>query len=162
MCFLVYRRWIAPLPVVGQLRNVGVPWLVGAMAVVYVGVFLLGKALALPAEPFMTKLFADKSIPDVILTLLTIFILAPLNEGNAVPGDYAERLPFTVLLDDVAGGADNVVVVRRRAQPVSNLLTLAELFLVGLITSVARIRSGGLLLPVLLHMEATTLGLLFG
>ncbi|EPE4785304.1 CPBP family intramembrane metalloprotease, partial [Acinetobacter baumannii] len=26
----------------------------------------------------------------------------------------------------------------------------------------ARIRSGGLLLPVLLHMEATTLGLLFG
>ncbi len=25
--FLVYRRWIAPLPVVGQLRNVGVPWL---------------------------------------------------------------------------------------------------------------------------------------
>ncbi|MEF7738928.1 CPBP family glutamic-type intramembrane protease, partial [Escherichia coli] len=33
-----------------------------------------------------------------------------------------------------------------------NLLTLAELFLVGLITSVARIRSGGLLLPVLLHM----------
>lgn len=23
--FLVYRRWIAPLPVVGQLRNVGVP-----------------------------------------------------------------------------------------------------------------------------------------
>ncbi|OSL21058.1 membrane protease, Abi family [Escherichia coli TA255] len=32
-----------------------------------------------------------------------------------------------------------------------NLLTLAELFLVGLITSVARIRSGGLLLPVLLH-----------
>ena len=72
--FLVYRRWIAPLPVVGQLRNVGVPWLVGAMAVVYVGVFLLGKALALPAEPFMTKLFADKSIPDVILTLLTIFI----------------------------------------------------------------------------------------
>lgn len=54
--FPVYRRWIAPLPVVGQLRNVGVPWLVGAMAVVYVGVFLLGKALALPAEPFMTKL----------------------------------------------------------------------------------------------------------
>ncbi|EFS2018000.1 histidine phosphatase family protein [Salmonella enterica] len=23
--FLVYRRWIAPLPVVAQLRNVGVP-----------------------------------------------------------------------------------------------------------------------------------------
>ncbi len=42
-----------------------------------------------------------------------------------------------------------------------NLLTLAELFLVGLITSAAKIRGGGLLLPVLLHMEATTLGLLF-
>nr|WP_250910280.1 hypothetical protein [Escherichia coli] len=39
---------------------------------------------------------------------------------------------------------------------------LQQCLLVGLITSVARIRSGGLLLPVLLHMEATTLGLLFG
>ncbi|MFP1498148.1 hypothetical protein ACLB1Q_36045 [Escherichia coli] len=34
-----------------------------------------------------------------------------------------------------------------------NLLTLAEVFLVGLITSAARIRSGGLLL-VLLHMDS--------
>ena len=33
--FLVYRRWVAPLPVVGQLSNVGALWLVGAMAVVY-------------------------------------------------------------------------------------------------------------------------------
>ncbi len=80
VCFLVYRRWVAPLPVVGQLSNVGALWLVGAMAVVYVGEFLLGKVLDLPAEPFMTKLFADKSIPDVILTLLAVFILAPLNE----------------------------------------------------------------------------------
>ncbi len=36
MCvLLVYRRWIYTLTVVGKLRNVGVPWLVGAMAVVY-------------------------------------------------------------------------------------------------------------------------------
>ncbi|EMW8277132.1 histidine phosphatase family protein [Escherichia coli] len=84
--FLVYRRWIAPLPVVGQLRNVGIPWLTGAMAVLYVGEFLLGKALALPAEPFMTKLFAEKSILYVSLTLLTIFILAPLNEETLFRG----------------------------------------------------------------------------
>jgi membrane protease YdiL (CAAX protease family) len=44
-----------------------------------------------------------------------------------------------------------------------NLLTPAEMSPgVGLITSAARIRSGGLLLPVLLHMEATALGLLLG
>ncbi|MBW6100689.1 CPBP family intramembrane metalloprotease [Escherichia coli] len=163
MFSLVYRRWIAPLPVVGQLRNVGVPWLVGAMAVVYVGVFLLGKALALPAEPFMTKLFADKSIPDVILTLLTIFILAPLNEETLFRGImlnvFRSRYCWTMWL----GGADNVVVVRRRAQPVSEPADTGRTVpWWGLITSVAGIRSGGLLLPVLLHMEATTLGLLFG
>ncbi|MBS2141029.1 hypothetical protein KCA24_34785 [Escherichia coli] len=44
-----------------------------------------GNALALPAEPFMTKLFADNPIPDVILTWLTIFILAPLN-GKTLSG----------------------------------------------------------------------------
>ncbi len=117
--FLVYRRWIAPLPVVGQLRNVGVPWLVGAMAVVYVGVFLLGKALALPAEPFMTKLFADKSIPDVILTLLTIFILAPLNEETLFRGImlnvFRSRYCWTMWL-----GALITSLFRRRAQPVSS------------------------------------------
>ncbi len=158
----VYRRWIAPLPVVGQLRNVGVPWLVGAMAVVYVGVFLLGKALALPAEPFMTKLFADKSIPDVILTLLTIFILAPLNEETLFRGImlnvFRSRYCWTMWLGALI---TSLLFVAAHSQ-YQNLLTLAELFLVGLITSVARIRSGGLLLPVLLHMEATTLGLLFG
>ncbi|HFQ7078761.1 TPA: lysostaphin resistance A-like protein [Escherichia coli] len=147
--FLVYRRWIAPLPV-------------GAMAVVYVGVFLLGKALALPAEPFMTKLFADKSIPDVILTLLTIFILAPLNEETLFRGImlnvFRSRYCWTMWLGALI---TSLLFVAAHSQ-YQNLLTLAELFLVGLITSVARIRSGGLLLPVLLHMEATTLGLLFG
>nr|WP_228730059.1 CPBP family intramembrane glutamic endopeptidase [Klebsiella pneumoniae]QVQ59363.1 hypothetical protein [Klebsiella pneumoniae] len=77
-------------------------------------------------------------------------------------GDYAERLPFTVLLDDVAGALITSLLFVAAHSQYQNLLTLAELFLVGLITSVARIRSGGLLLPVLLHMEATTLGLLFG
>lgn len=77
-------------------------------------------------------------------------------------GDYAERLPFTVLLDDVAGGADNVVVVRRRAQPVSEPADTGRTVPGGVDYISTRIRSGGLLLPVLLHMEATTLGLLFG
>nr|UPG26987.1 hypothetical protein J9B78_000020 [Klebsiella pneumoniae] len=77
-------------------------------------------------------------------------------------GDYAERLPFTVLLDDVAGGADNVVVVRRRAQPVSEPADTGRTVPGGVDYISGRIRSGGLLLPVLLHMEATTLGLLFG
>ncbi|MGI4536431.1 hypothetical protein ACR2XD_23765, partial [Klebsiella pneumoniae] len=57
-------------------------------------------------------------------------------------------------------GSDHRFVFQ--ADPYQNLLTLAEMFLVGLITSAARIRSGGLLLPVLLHMEATALGLLLG
>lgn len=161
--FLVYRRWIAPLPVVGQLRNVGVPWLVGAMAVVYVGEFLLGKALALPVEPFMTKLFADKSIPDVILTLLITFILAPLNEETLFRGImlnvFRSRYSWTMWLGALI---TSLLFVAVHMQQYQNLLTLVGIFLVGLITSAARIRSGGLLLPVLLHMEATVLGLLLG
>lgn len=161
--FLVYRRWIAPLPVVGQLRNVDVSWLVGAMAVVYVSEFLLGKALALPVEPFMTKLFADKSIPDVILTLLTIFILAPLNEETLFRGImlnvFRSRYSWTMWLGALI---TSLLFVAVHMQQYQNLLTLVGIFLVGLITSAARIRSGGLLLPVLLHMEATVLGLLLG
>ena len=108
------------------------------------------------------KLFADKSIPDVILTLLTIFILAPLNEETLFRGImlnvFRSRYCWTMWLGALI---TSLLFVAAHSQ-YQNLLTLAELFLVGLITSVARIRSGGLLLPVLLHMEATTLGLLFG
>ncbi|STB30514.1 putative transfer inhibition protein [Citrobacter koseri] len=137
--FLVYRRWIAPLPVVGQLRNVGVtvagrvrwPWCMS----VY---FCSGKALALPAEPFMTKLFADKSIPDVILTLLTIFILAPLNEETLFRGImlnvFRSRYCWTMWLGALI---TSLLFVAAHSQ-YQNLLTLAELFLVGLITSVAQ------------------------
>ena len=103
------------------------------MAVVYVGVFLLGKALALPAEPFMTKLFADKSIPDVILTLLTIFILAPLNEETLFRGImlnvFRSRYCWTMWLGALI---TSLFFVAAHSQ-YQNLLTLAELFLVGLI-----------------------------
>ena len=110
----------------------------------------------------MTKLFADKSIPDVLLTLLTIFILAPLNEETLFRGImlnvFRSRYCWTMWLGALIM---SLLFVAAHSQ-YQNLLTLAELFLVGVITSAARIRSGGLLLPVLLHMEATTLGLLFG
>lgn len=152
--FLVYRRWSAAQrwrTVAGRCDGRGV-----------YREFLLGKVLALPAEPFMTKLFADKSIPDVLLTLLTIFILAPLNEETLFRGImlnvFRSRYCWTMWLGALI---TSLLFVAAHSQ-YQNLLTLAELFLVGVITSAARIRSGGLLLPVLLHMEATTLGLLFG
>ena len=112
--------------------------------------------------PFMTKLFADKSIPDVILTLLAVFILAPLNEEILFRGVmlnvFRSRYNWTMWL----GALITSLLFAAVHMQYQNLLTLAEMFLVGLITSAARIRSGGLLLPVLLHMEATALGLLLG
>ena len=83
--FLVYRRWIAPLPVVGQLRNVGVPWLVGAMAVVYVGVFLLGKALALQALPMTQGVYG---MVASFLMLNTIGLFGTPKELTVAQGAY--------------------------------------------------------------------------
>lgn len=51
----------------------------------------------------------------------------------------------------------SLLFVAVHMQQYLNLLTLAEIFLVGLITSAARTRSSGLLLPILLHMEAIVL-----
>lgn len=99
------------------------------MAVVYVGEFLLGKALALPAEPFMTKLFADKSIPDVILTLLTIFILAPLNEETLFRGImlnvFRSRYSWTMWLGALITSLLFVAVYMQQYQ---NLQTPKETF----------------------------------
>ncbi|WP_241264857.1 CPBP family intramembrane glutamic endopeptidase, partial [Klebsiella pneumoniae] len=89
-------------------------------------------------------------------------VVPPLNEETLFRGImlnvFRSRYCWTMWLGALI---TSLLFVAAHSQ-YQNLLTLAELFLVGLITSVARIRSGGLLLPVLLHMEATTLGLLFG
>ncbi|WP_169782574.1 CPBP family intramembrane glutamic endopeptidase, partial [Escherichia coli] len=77
---------------------------------------------------------------------------APLNEETLFRGImlnvFRSRYCWTMWLGALI---TSLLFVAAHSQ-YQNLLTLAELFLVGLITSVARIRSGGLLLPVLLHM----------
>ena len=110
----------------------------------------------------MTELFADKSVADVILTLLAVFILAPLNEETLFRGFMLNvfRLRYSWMM--WLGALTTSLLFAAVYMQYQNLLTLAEMFLVRLIASAARIRSGGLLLSVLLHMEATALGLLPG
>jgi membrane protease YdiL (CAAX protease family) len=160
--FFVYRRWVAPLPVVGQLRNVGALWLVGAMAILYIAEYIWGKATGQPTEAFVTTLYDSKALAGVVTTTLTIFVLAPLNEETIFRGFmmnvFYSRQRWPLWLGAVLTSL-LFAVVHSQYQ---NLSTLAEMFLVGIITSIARMRSGGLLLPVLLHMEATGLGLLLG
>ncbi|NCG53669.1 type II CAAX prenyl endopeptidase Rce1 family protein [Serratia fonticola] len=160
--FFAYRRWVAPLPVFGQLRNVGAPWLVGAMAVLYIAEYTWGKATGQPTEAFVATLYDSKALAGVITTTVTIFVLAPLNEETLFRGFmmnvFHSRHRWTLWLGAVLTSL-LFAVVHSQYQ---NLSTLAEMFLVGMITSMARMRSGGLLLPVLLHMEATGLGLLLG
>lgn len=76
----------------------------------------------------------------MILTLLTIFILAPLNEETLFRGImlnvFRSRYCWTMWLGALI---TSLLFVAAHSQ-YQNLLTLAELFLVGLITSVARIK----------------------
>ncbi len=160
--FFAYRRWVAPLPVTGQLRNVGALWLVIAMAAVYVAEYLWGKAAGQPAEAFVTDLYAGKTAAGVLSTTLTIFILAPLNEETLFRGIMLNVFLSKYRWTGWLGAVLISLLFAAVHTQYQNVSTLAEMFLVGFITSAARIRSGGLLLPVLLHMEATALGLLLG
>jgi hypothetical protein len=74
----------------------------------------------------------------------------------------AERLPFEVQLDDVAGRADNVFAVCRRAYAVSEPADPRQKCSGGADYISCPDQKWRLLLPVLLHMEATALGLLLG
>jgi len=160
--FFAYRRWVAPLPVTGQLRNVGALWLVIAMAAVYVAEYLWGKAAGQPAEAFVTDLYTGKTAAGVLSTTLTIFILAPLNEETLFRGIMLNVFLSKYRWTGWLGAVLISLLFAAVHTQYQNVSTLAEMFLVGFITSAARIRSGGLLLPVLLHMEATALGLLLG
>ncbi|EGI3956570.1 CPBP family intramembrane metalloprotease [Escherichia coli] len=97
----------------------------------------------------------------MLILILAVFILAPLNEETLFRGFmlnvFRSRYRWTMWL----GTLITSLLFAAVHMQYQSLLTLAEIFLVGLITSAARIRSGGLL-PVLLHMESTVLGLLLG
>ncbi len=133
------------------------PLRVGAISVfaVYMLCGLLVAVLGLPREAFMAELFAGLTTWQTLIKLASLMILAPITE-ELMMRHYALRLfPYerSHLWKWVSVLATSALFTSLHTQ-YGNWPTLALIFAVGCILALARIASGGLRVPILLHMFA--------
>lgn len=160
LCVLLYRRFVAPLEI-GRLRGIGAHWFAVAVFAIYLADWIYGRISGVPAEQFVVTIF-DKPAAGIVTTALTIFLLAPVNEEILFRGVmlnvFRSSRQWTMWLGALL---TSLLFMNVHAQ-YGNADTFIELLAFALVMCAARIRSGGLLLPVLLHSEAAILALLFG
>lgn len=160
LCVLLYRRFVAPLAI-GRLRGIGAHWFALAVFAIYLADWIYGRISGVPAEQFVVTIF-DKPAAAIVTTALTIFLFAPVNEEIVFRGImlnvFRSSRQWTLWLGALL---TSLLFMKVHAQ-YGNVDTFIELFAFALVMCAARIRSGGLLLPVLLHSEAAILALLFG
>lgn len=160
LCVLLYRRLVAPLEL-GRLKGIGAHWFALAVFAIYLADWVYGRVSGVPAEQFVVTIF-DKPAAGIVTTALTIFLLAPVNEEILFRGVmlnvFRSSRQWTLWIGALL---TSLLFMSVHAQ-YGNADTSVELFAFALVMCAARIRSGGLLLPVLLHSEAALLAVIFG
>lgn len=118
-----------------------------------------GNLFGSPKEEFTTNIF-NVSIYGKIATAFTIFLIAPIAEEIIFRGFLL--IPFIKYgkLFQLAGIILISLLFAYLHKSQYQLFTLIQLFLFSVILSFARLKSGGLFLPIILHIEAAFLAVL--
>ena len=156
LCYLLSYRSGSTGHFVGRfgIKDLGIG--VGAMAVIYVLALIIQKACDIPQEAMMATLFENRSMLEVCSILVTVLVLAPVGEELAMRHYFLGALDWrrskgvaasAVLL---SAGAFTLLHLSQYA----NTLTLFVLFAVGLVAGYLRVRTNGLVLPIIAHGSA--------
>lgn len=138
------------------------PFLVGLSCIVatYVCGSLLMVLLDLPREPFMVTFFDDLDRGQIALLIAFLIVFAPMTEElmyrhfllRLFPYQRNELWKWTAVLV-------TTVIFTLSHYQYENVVTLVTIFIVGAVLAIARVRSGGLMVPVLLHAATEVVGL---
>ncbi|HHD8103989.1 TPA: CPBP family glutamic-type intramembrane protease [Salmonella enterica] len=153
-----YCLFVKPLPV-GRFQGRQAMFFALGMLAIYLSGFLAEKVMHIPDEPWVKMMLSLPALP-LSAFVFTVVVLAPLSEEIVFRGVllniFITRNPWTGYVGAVLLAA----IFSMMHGQYEHLLTFIELFGVALLLSLARLRSGGLLLPVLLHAEASIIALL--
>jgi uncharacterized protein len=133
-----------------------------AVAAVYLAQHAWCAVVDIPKEPYMAALYLGKTPLQIGLFLLTALTIAPLAEELAfrhfLLGSFPHRRSnaWAAIGTVVTAFAFAVLHMSQYRYP----STIALMVVLGGLFAAARIKTGGLVLPVALHIEAVALGLL--
>jgi membrane protease YdiL (CAAX protease family) len=154
-----YSQWISKLAI-GQLKHSTSLVLAVSVIILYLSIYGIERLFGIPAESFVSRL-TNQSGGALLTTYITILIFAPICEEIIFRGMFLNLFksahPWTLWSGVVITSA---VFTGIHIQ-YHHVSTFVEIFILALILAVARIRSGGLLLPVLLHAEASLIAVIF-
>lgn len=140
---------------IGSTLRIGIP----LIAFGYVVTTILEVALGFGREPFMEKLLSELSTTQIILFLAMLLVFPPLSE------ELLYRQFLIRLFPSRSGAWQWAAVIATAALfallhgQYKNWTSFLLLGCLGVIFGVARIASGGLLAPVLLHSFAEVAGM---
>jgi uncharacterized protein len=161
--FLMHKRFCFPdISFVGTNNRkwavIGVTAVTVAYLVTYVAAYMLGQ----PREPFMVHLYQSQKTIQIALLIICLLLLPPIVEELAFRHFLLSTLPFNnnnVLISRIAVFATALVFVFVHMHQYIYRTSHLLIFALGLIFGFARVLSGGLLLPTMLHTYAIALGL---
>lgn len=140
-------------------------WLIGTTWVVaiYSTTFMINQVLGIPRESLMQNLFVGQTALGVAALLITIVVAAPIGEEFALRYFLLRAFTFkpTPAWGRIAIVLTAGIFMLMHVPQYEYLTTHLTILAVGLLMGYMRVRSGGLLLPVVLHAEAGAIALVF-
>lgn len=131
-----------------------------ALFFVYLSFSVLGHLLERPKENFVTTIF-DGDLLTKIQIALTIFLLAPVGEEIVFRGFLLNPFGQCKIKIQVIVAIVFSLIFSFLHTQYTDPLTISSLFFFSFIASIARFKTGGLLLPIILHIEAAVLAVTF-
>lgn len=140
-------------------------WLIGSAGVIaiYSTTFIINQMLGLPREDLMQNLFVSQSATGVVALLLAIVVAAPIGEEIALRYFLLGAFTFkpTPAWERIAIVLAASVFMLIHVPQYEYVTTHVTILGVGLLMGYMRVRSGGLLLPMILHAQAGATALIF-
>lgn len=154
LCFLLvvlapYHRWVAPLGI-GRVMHRSSVWPTVAVILVYLAGFIYSKLLSEPPEQWVLDLL-NKPAKELSAVFITIFLLAPVGEEILFRGVMLNAFKTSHSWTIWVGACLVAVLFSLIHKQYNNISTFVEFVALSGIYTWARVRSGGLLLPILLH-----------
>jgi uncharacterized protein len=158
--FYVHRRLVFPdIQFVGAFKRRDVVTGIALVTLVY----LLGYGLAWlthqPREPIMAALFQSKTSLEIVVMIGAMLLLPPVVEELAFRHFLLSLLPFRASWRVAAVAVCATALLFSYVHAYQYWTTNLTIFLVGVVFAVARIRSNGMVLPMVLHAYAVALAL---
>lgn len=119
----------------------------------------LGIALGFPREDFMVNLFSGMSLPEQILCTLLIVTLPPISEELLYRHFLIRLFPLNHRIWKWVAVIVTAGIFTLVHSQYSNWTTFLLLASLGVLLALARIRTGGLAVPILMHSSAGVFGL---